>query len=163
MLVFFKRYKAVLLVTGALILLLGIAYFFVARWAVNSLFESDTATPNATEYAGWTGIWLPDDVRNFQAYAEGWQDWLVEARFELSSRNLPEFLERNNLQRVEPDYQPESHFDLEWFQSENELEVYEIVPSSESASSTATGFYPTFWIDTSNPDKITVYIKAFNT
>jgi hypothetical protein len=155
----FKPYKNFLIALGVVLILLGVGFVLLTRWAVNDLFESSTATPSATEYAAWTGMWLPNNLQNFQAYAEGWQDWFIEAHFEILPADLPEFLGRNNLQRINSDGTLSSSFDLEWFTPTDKLEAYEIKPGG----STSTGFYPTIWLDQTSPDRVIVYIKAFDT
>ncbi len=163
MLTFIKKYKRTLLIALAVLVLLFAAFIYVATRAVNDLFESEKVTPTASQYSEWVGLWLPENVENFQAYGEGWQDWLVEAKFELSAAEFAEFVERNNLQLLGERSGVETGYDLEWFYSANALEQYDITPLPESASSTPTGFYPTIWIDDSNPEKVIVYIKAFDT
>jgi hypothetical protein len=160
---FLKRYRSAILSLLVVMVLLYIGSILVARWAVNDLFASSIETPNATEYAAWVGIWLPNNVQKFQSYGEGWQDWLVEARFEVSASQFAAFLERNTLERIASQTMPESSYKLEWFSSEGVLESYEIKSLPDSASSTSTGFYPTIWVDKTNPDSIIVYITAFDT
>jgi hypothetical protein len=163
MLAFIQKYKRLVLVTLAVFVLLFAAFTYLSLRAVNDLFETGKVTPTTTQYSEWVGIWLPETVENFQAYGEGWQDWLVEAKFELSSSDLNEFLERNQLQSRELETRLESSYQLEWFTSANALEQYEIKPLSGSAAPTSTGFYPSVWMDTSNPDSVVVYIKANDT
>lgn len=163
MLVFVKKYKRTIVLSLIVLFVAMAGFVYFSIRAVNDLFETDKVTPTASQYAEWVGLWLPGNVQNFQAYGEGWQDWLVEAKFELSSSEWTEFVERNNLQSSASESSLESSYQLEWFASGVALEQYKIKSLSESAVSTATGFYPTIWIDSSVPDKVTVYIKAFNT
>lgn len=163
MVAFLKKYRVVIFALLAILIILFVGIIFLARWAVNDLFESDKVTPTASQYSEWVGIWLPADVQKFQSYGEGWQDWLVEARFELTTSQFTAFLERNNLVRSESQSVVESNYTLEWFSSAGALEQYEIKPLPESAASTLMGFYPTIWIDHSNSDKVIIYIKAFDT
>lgn len=160
---FLKQYKVVLISSLVTLILLFVGFILLARWAVNDLFETEKVTPTAGQYSEWVGLWLPANVQNFQAYGEGWQDWLVEAKFELSAAEFAEFVERNNLQLLDVQSVVETGYDLEWFQSSKVLEQYEIKPLPESSASTATGFYPSVWVDTSSPDRVTIYIKAFDT
>jgi hypothetical protein len=159
---FLKKYRTAILSLLVVTVLLYIGFILVARWAVNDLFASSIETPNATQYAAWVGIWLPDDVQKFQSYGEGWQDWLVEARFELSASQFAAFLERNNLERIASQTIPESSYKLDWFSSNAKLESYELKPLPDQAAQTSTGFYPSVWMDTSLPEKVIVYIKAFD-
>jgi hypothetical protein len=163
MLEFLNKHRRALFITGSVMLLLVIGFYALALYSVRTLFDSDSATPTARQYSEWVGLWLPEDMENFQAYGEGWQDWLVEARFELTVSQLAEFLERNNLQRNDSETLPESSYGLEWFRATGRLETYEIKPSPSSAVSTSTGFYPSIWVNSSEIEKITVYIKAFDT
>jgi hypothetical protein len=160
MLAFFKKYKRAILISFAVILLLFGAFVAFAIYSINNLFESDTASPTASQYSEWVGLWLPEGVQNFQAYGEGWQDWLVEARFEMPTSQLPEFLERNKLQLGDSVNSLESNYKLEWFSSKAKLESYELISSSEGVPSTSTFFYPSVLLDTSSPEKIIVYIVA---
>jgi hypothetical protein len=158
-----KKYKRSLIIAASVALLLVIGFYAVAIYSAGTLFDSDSATPTASQYSEWVGLWLPEDVQSFQSFGEGWQDWLVEARVELTASQFSEFLERNNLQGIESETLLESSYGLEWFSSTKSLEHYEIKSLPESAASTSTGFYPTVWVDTSDPDTVIVYIKAFDT
>jgi hypothetical protein len=160
MFAFFKKYKCAIIISFAIMLLLFGAFVAFAIYSLNTLFESDTASPTASQYSEWVGIWLPKDVQNFQAYGEGWQDWLVEARFEMPASELSEFLERNKLQRGDSVTGLESNYKLEWFSSKAKLESYGIIPLEEGIASTPTFFYPCVLLDTSSPEKIIVYIVA---
>lgn len=160
---FIKKHRRILIIAFTVTVLLIAGFVYVSIRAVNTLFETDKVTPTATDYSQWVGLWLPDDVANFQAYGEGWQDWLVEARFELTPSQFAEFLGRNAFVRSEVQSFPESSYKLEWFSSKNRLEHYEIKSSPESAVSTSTGFYPSMWVDTSTADKVIVYISTFET
>jgi hypothetical protein len=163
MLAFIQKYKRTFLIILAVLAVLFAGFVYISFRAVNDLFETDKVTPTAAQYAEWVGVWLPETPEDFQAYGEGWQDWLVEAKFEMPSSELSEFLERNRLQPVDLKILPESSYQLEWFSSSAKLEVYEIVPLPEQAAATSTGFYATFWLDKTKPDKVTVYIKANDT
>jgi hypothetical protein len=160
---FIKKHKRTLILLFTGIILLAAGFVYVSLRAVNTLFETDKVTPTPTEYSQWVGLWLPDDVANFQAYGEGWQDWLVEARFELTASQFAEFLERNAFVQSEIYSVPESSYKLEWFASTKALEYYEIKSSPESSASTLAGFYPSVWVDKLHADKIIVYIRAFDT
>jgi predicted PurR-regulated permease PerM len=163
MLIFLNKHKrTIMIVLAALTIVLGALTAF-ALYSVRTLFASDKATPTAQQYSEWVGLWLTDDVQNFQAYGEGWQDWLVEARFELPASTLPEFLERNGFVSSESQSLVESSYKLEWFTSTAPLEHYEIKPSPDSAASTSTGFYPSVWLDTADSESVVVYIKANDT
>ncbi len=164
MLTFIKKYKRAIIIMLIALLLSFAAFVAFAVYSLRNVFESDTSTPTASQYSEWVGIWLPQDVQHFQAYGEGWQDWLVEAKFEMSAAQLPEFLERNKLQPSDLEGDLESSYKLEWFSAKSTLEQYEVKPSPESAgSTTSTGFYPAIWVDDANSDKVTIYIKAFDT
>jgi hypothetical protein len=145
------------------LLLLMAAFVFISLRAVSTLFDSGEVTPTSSDYAQWLGLWLPENLQNFQVYGEGWQDWLIEARFEMSASELPEFLERNTLQATGVERSIESSYQLEWFSSKEQLEVYEIVPLPNQSVPTSTGFYPTVWLDTTNPERVIVYIGAHDT
>jgi hypothetical protein len=160
---FFKEYKRTIILTLVVLFVVIVGFVYVSIRAVNDLFETDKVTPTAGQYAEWVGIWLPENTQNFQAYGEGWQDWLVEARFEMSTADLDEFLERNNLQPSELEVIPNSSYQPEWFASSATLEVYEIKPLPNQAASTTTGFYATFWLDKTNVDKVIIYVKANDT
>jgi hypothetical protein len=163
MVAFFKKYKRAILISLGILFVLMVGFVYFSIRAVNDLFETDKVTPTASQYSEWVGLWLPDNVQNFQAYGEGWQDWLVEARFELSAWAFAEFVERNKLRQANVQSPVESSYALEWFNFTGVLKQYDIKPLPESAVSTSTGFYPTIWVDDANPDKVTIYIKAFNT
>jgi hypothetical protein len=163
MLVFVKKYRRTIIL-GLIILLVamaGLVYFSIRT--VNDLFETDKVMPTASQYAEWVGLWLPGNVQNFQAYGEGWQDWLVEAKFELSVSEWSEFMERNKLQSNDLEIGLESSYQLEWFSSGAKLEVYQIEPLPNQAASTSTGFYATFWLDKTNSGTVVVYVKANDT
>jgi hypothetical protein len=163
MFAFIKHYKRTLIVIGVVLLLLFIAFTGFAFYAARTLFSSDIATPTLTQYRDWVGLWLPDDTQNFQAYGEGWQDWLIEARFELSASAFTKFVARNNLEKVASQNLTESSYGLEWFTSTVRLEAYSLKALPESAVSTSTGFYPTIWVDDTTPDKTIVFIRANDT
>jgi hypothetical protein len=160
MLAFIKKYQRTILITFIVLVVLFGAFVAFAIYSLGNIFESDTVTPTASQYSEWVGIWLPKDVQNFQAYGEGWQDWLVEAKFEMPASQLSEFLERNKLQPGDSVIGLESNFKLEWFSSTAKLESYTIMPSSEAVPSTPTFFYPSVLLDTSNPEEVRVYIVA---
>jgi hypothetical protein len=163
MLVFLKKYQRTILITFiALVILFG-AFIAFAIYSLNTPFESDTVSPTASQYSEWVGICLPENMQNFQAYSKGWQDWLVEARFEMPASELPKFLERNKLQPSEVGSALESSYKLEWFASADKLESYKLKPLLESDASTSTGFYPEIWVDEVSPAKVIVYIKSFDT
>ncbi len=163
MLAFFKKYKRTIMITSGVLLAMMVGFIYVSFRAVNDLFETDNVTPTASQYSEWVGLWLPTDVQNFQAYGEGWQNWLIEARFELSASAFAEFVARNNLAKVASQSLLGSSYELEWFFSDVMLENYDIKPLPESAASTPTGFYPTIWVDDTNPGKVTVFIRANDT
>lgn len=163
MLTLLERHKRAIIIISVVVLLLFAAFMSFAIYSARTLFESGKATPTATQYSEWVGIWLPENVQNFQAYGEGWQDWLVEARFEIPASELAKFLERNKLQQSDLESDLESSYKLEWFSATAKLEQYEIKPLPDQAAQTATGFYPSFWLDKTNSDRVIVYIKAFDT
>jgi hypothetical protein len=166
MIAYIQKHKRAVIITSialALLLMAFAAFIVYSIRVAGDLFKSDKVTPTATQYSEWVGLWLPADVQNFQAYGEGWQDWLVEARFEMSTSELTEFLERNTLQPSDLEISLESNYKLEWFSSKARLEVYQLGPLPNQAASTSTGFYPTFWIDQTNSGTVIVYIKANDT
>jgi hypothetical protein len=160
---FISKHKRAIVIAVVALVLLFAALMIFAIYAARSLFDSDRATPTASQYSAWVSLWLPQDVQNFQAYGEGWQDWLLEARFEITASQVPEFLERNKLQRIDAETLPESSYGLEWFRAAGRLEHYQIGPLPNSAGSTPTGFYPRIRVDPSKPDNFTIYIKARDT
>jgi hypothetical protein len=158
MLVFLKKYQRTILITLiALVILFG-AFVAFAIYSLNTLFESDTVSPTASQYSEWVGICLPENMQNFQAYSKGWQDWLVEARFEMPASELPEFLEHNKLQPSEVGSAFESSYKLEWFASAASPKPYNLVSLPDQSPQTSTGFYPTVWIEKTNSVTVTVYI-----
>jgi hypothetical protein len=163
MIAFIKKYRRAIIISFVVIALLFAGSVYFAIRAVNDLFETSKVTPTAPEYAEWVRVWLPESTRDFQAYGEGWQDWYVEARFDIPVSELPEFISKNKLQRSEASDVPKSQFDLEWFRPTGKLEAYELIPAPDAALMTTTGFYPSFWIDRSDAEQVIVYIVAFDT
>lgn len=146
-----------------ILLLLGAVFSYRAIRSLDDLFETRKASPTAVEYANWVGLWLPESVEDFQAYAEGWQDWLIEARFEMPEPDLTAFLANNSLQASKLETRPESAYKLEWFQTSAELSYYELRSEPEKANATKTGFYPSIWIAPLEGDRVIVFILAFDT
>jgi hypothetical protein len=91
MLEFLRKYKRALIIAGSVVLFLIVGFYVIALYSVRTLFNSDSAAPTASQYSEWVDLWLPQDVQNFQAYGEGWQDWLLEVRFEIKSSNFLNF------------------------------------------------------------------------
>ncbi len=145
------------------IVLLGLVGYWMFRSLTASVFSNNTAFPTSAEYAAWVGLRIPATAQNWQSYAEGFQDWFVQARFELSPEALPRFLSENNLVRApELNGPPQNLLKQDWFNPRPPLEVYQLRSSQTQQARTASGFYPTVYIER-GPSSIVVYITAFNT
>ncbi len=95
-----------ILAVGAFVLLLG-----------GGLFASSHREPSPAQLEQWIHVKVPASASAYRSYAEGWQDWMILARFELPSSELAPFLEAN---RLEPAGHHVGSFekaplDQEWF------------------------------------------------
>jgi hypothetical protein len=157
-----NRRRILLIVLGMLVVL-ALAGYWILRSIAIAVFSSDSATPTAAEYAAWVKLEIPATVQNWRSYGEGFQDWYVQARFELPLEELPKFLNDNKLELAPNLTQPpENVFKQSWFDPKPPLEVYELKSSETQQASTASGFYPTVYLERSG-SIIVVYIVAFDT
>lgn len=158
-----RRQRTRLLFALAGVVLLGLAGYWMFRSLTAPVFSNNTAFPTSMEYAAWLGLRIPATAQNCQSYAEGFQDWFVQARFELPPEALPRFLSENNLMRApELNGLPQNQLKQDWFNPKPLLEVYQLRSSQTQQARTASGFYPTVYIER-GPSSIVVYITAFNT
>lgn len=148
-------------VSGVILAFIGMGLW--GLFSVNQLFKNSSAAPTQGGFVKWVGVKVPAEATQFRAYAEGWQDWIVEARFELPNTRVAGFLAENGLVRTEPSNGLESSLKQAWFSSSATLERYELESLPEKAASLPSGFYPTVWLDASKPSITTVFIRAFDT
>lgn len=153
--------RTALIISGVVVLALLLGYWGLRSAAV-AIFSDNSATPTAAEYADWVKLEIPPAAQNWRAYGQGFQDWYIQARFELPPEELPGFLSGNNLVRVNLPQPPENVYKQSWFDPQPPLEVYELKSSETQQSSTTSGFYPTVYIKRGGPTLV-VYIIAFDT
>jgi hypothetical protein len=156
-----KPIRIVLVVFGlALLTGLGFAWYTVSGMA-SSVFSTRTDSPTVTAFSDWVKLKLPASTRNWQAHAEGFQDWLVQARFELPVSDVPAFLVANRLQRLPGASRPQNVLKLPWFNPVHALEAYKLRPVSDEQVTTPSGFYPTVFLEPQKTGVVTVYIWAY--
>jgi hypothetical protein len=127
----------------------------------DAVFEGRKAAPSAAELARWVGVWLPPEPSHWQSYAEGWQDWQVVARFELTTSQRDEFLQRNHLEPqppTTPSTSAQALLQRTWFAPSATARTYTTAAVEPGA---ATGFTSTAWID-EHGDTATVFLYAFD-
>lgn len=157
----FNRRKALWVIGGVVVagLLMGIAAF---RSLFSSPFTTRRGTPNAQQFSDWVKLAIPPTAQNWQSYAEGFQDFLVQARFELNSTELEGFLQKNNLVKSSDTAPPDNALKQSWFRPGPTLEVYELKPSQTQKASTTSGFYAKVYVERKG-GSVVVYIVAFDT
>jgi hypothetical protein len=155
-----NRRKALWVVGGVVVagLLMGLA---ALRSLSSGLFSTSKVVPTAPEFSKWTGLQIPGSGQNWQAYAEGWQDWFVQARFEMPASELAGFLQGNNLEPSSDTGPPDNPLKQSWFKP-GSVEVYEVRASAAGQASTKTGFYPKVYVENKG-STVVIYITAFNT
>lgn len=95
-----------ILAVGAFVVLLG-----------GDFIASSEREPNPAELEKWIGVKVPARATAYRSYAEGFQDWMILARFELPPSELAPFLEANRLEPGERDADSAVQAPLEqaWF------------------------------------------------
>ena len=156
-----NRRKTLLIVLGVLGLALLVG-FFILRSIGIAIFSSSSETPTAAEYSAWVKLEIPAAAQNWNAYGEGFMDWFVQARFELPPEELPGFLNANKLELSSENDLPQNVFKKDWFNPKGPLEVYQLPSPDTVQGQTASGFYPTVYIER-NGATVIVYITAFTT
>jgi hypothetical protein len=157
----FNRRKALWVIGGVVVagLIMGIA---ALRALSSNVLATSKGTPNAQQFSDWVKLAIPPTAQNWQAYAEGFQDWLVQARFELNPAELEGFLRQNQLVPISETAPPDNPLKQSWFRPGPTLEVYGLKPSDTQQAATASGFYPLVYIERNNR-VVVVYITAFDT
>ncbi len=91
-----KRRWLWLLVAAASVV--GLALAGAVIYAGATMFDTRRPAPAAPELAQWIGVKVPASATGYQSYVEGFQDWMLLARFELPSSELAPFLATNRLE-----------------------------------------------------------------
>lgn len=158
--IFISQRKLLWIVLGVIVL--SLLSYWGLHAAADAIFSSTPTTPTAQEYSDWVKLEIPSTAQNWKAYGEGFMDWYVQARFEIKPEELASFLQKNNLERIHLNQPPENALKQSWFNPKAPLEVYQLISSQTQQASTASGFYPTVYVERNDPT-IVVYIIAFNT
>lgn len=102
-----------ILAVGAFVVLLG-----------GSFIASSEREPNPAELEQWIGVKVPTRATAYRSYAEGFQDWVILARFELSSSELAPFLAANRLEPEENEDAVKAPLDQQWFRPAADAQAY---------------------------------------
>jgi hypothetical protein len=154
------RWRKVLWIALGLAGLLGLGGVGMKWLFADAINQTINLTPQ--EFSDWVKLQIPSTAQNWKAYGEGFQDWYILARFELPAEELPAFLKANGLVPAPLDEPPEDVLNLSWFRPKAPLEVYELMSSDTKQASTASGFYPTVYVELAGPT-VVLYIVAFDT
>lgn len=141
-----QRRKVLWIVLGV-VGLVGMGGMGILRLVANSFFSSRTTHLTPQEFSDWVKLYIPSTAQNWKAYGEGFQDWYIQVRFELSSEELPAFLKANGLVPTQLKQSPENALEQSWFSPKPPFEVYELESSETKQTSTASGFYPTVYVE----------------
>lgn len=153
----------IVLVVVVLALVAGLGFvWYTVSGIASSVFSTRTDSPTATAFSDWVKLKIPAGAWNWQAYAKGFQDWLVQARFEIPASDVPAFLAANTLERLPSASRPQNMLKQPWFNPTRALEAYRLRPVSDEQVTTPSGFYPTVFLEPQQ-DVVVVYIFAFTT
>ncbi len=156
-----QRRKILWIVLGV-VGLVGMGGIGIFRLVADRIFNSQTANLTPKEFSDWVKLQIPPTVRNWKAYGQGFQDWYIQVRFELPAEELSAFLKANGLVPINFNQSPENLLKQSWFSPKPPFEVYQLKSSQTKQASTASGFYPTVYVE-QHGSNVVVYIAAFNT
>jgi hypothetical protein len=93
-----QRKRRWLWILMAAVSVTGLALAGAVIYAGATMFDTRRPAPTAPELEKWIGVKVPAGATGYQSYVEGFQDWMLLARFELPSSELAPFLAANRLE-----------------------------------------------------------------